>query len=66
MKVLLLGCSLGVVGILVLERWCGRSGIVVTTRSLLRYRLNVLGGIEVASVLELVRVLILVEVLVCH
>ena len=64
MKVLLLGCSLGVVGILVLERWCGWSGVVVTTRSLLRYRLNILSGIEVSSVLELVWVLVLVEVLV--
>ncbi|KAJ0432188.1 hypothetical protein HanIR_Chr17g0856511 [Helianthus annuus] len=64
MKVLLLGCSLGIIEILVLERWCGWSGVVITTRSLLRYRLNILGGIEVASVLELVRVLVLIEVLV--
>ena len=63
---------MGVVGVLVSERWSRWSCVGVTTRLFLRYRLGVLSGIKGSSGLELiwmevlVGVKVLVGVVVCH
>ncbi|MFS7932084.1 hypothetical protein Hanom_Chr04g00363651 [Helianthus anomalus] len=52
-KVLLLWCSLVVIGVLGAERCCGWSRVVVTTWLLLRYRLDILSRVKGSSGLKL-------------